>query len=116
MTDISLLDALKTMTTADVLQCSAIPAMLLFCVAGGWYTENLRTRSRRRQASRRYNRIDSANYAPIPHIHVIDFDRSLLAPRLDGSLRAQCCLQGCDAIVDIGHNVITLAVEHEVSQ
>jgi hypothetical protein len=53
----------------------------------------------------RSERIDSANYQTPEHIHQIDFDRSQIMVRPDGSVMAGCCIQGCSLVAVIGRQL-----------
>lgn len=58
--------------------------------------------------------IDSSNYrAPYHRVHLIDFERSTIIVLPDGSVHAECSVQGCPMIARIGRNVANATIVPE---
>lgn len=94
--------------------CLALPGGLGFVVLCAWAAEWLRNRQRPSHPVPRNvpkNAIDSSNYRPPVHTHLIDFDRSTMRIQEDGSVIAHCCMQGCSCTVQIGKAVLDLSLE-----
>lgn len=102
-----MIHSILTAAPANLLRCLALPTLLGFVILCAFLAEWLRAR----QGQKPHNAIDSSNYRAPAHTHLVDFERSTMRIQSDGSVIANCCMQGCECTVQIGKGVLDLSLE-----
>lgn len=130
-----MMHSIPNVTLADALRCAFLPGLLLFVILCAFVNQKLREIAERRKLEAiaprpgKYYRfyspasfvhpkdhlIDSSNHTPpAGHAHEIIFSRSVLSRHPDGSMRATCAFQGCDAVIVIDSKALELiAMVHQ---
>ena len=102
-----------------ILFCIGMPLFVVVCglIANRlrkWGEQSREEEIQKKLVAHRANLIDSSNYEMPAHaFHVVDFDRSRISVRPDGSVLASCCVQGCPAETLIGRNVAQATIAEE---